>query len=158
MTDKEPTDLRAAWHAAVAKANEEIDRLERAKTAPLPDERYVRKCEEMLARAQGEVDEAYKAYVMDNQNWVSESPGRFDVVVVPSFIDTPDGVFGSVTFSFSAGTELEPVTVTLVNSEFEMRRFQRNISRAFDVAIKRARQRNKIDPVVRLAEVNGDQP
>jgi hypothetical protein len=72
-------------------------------------------------------------------DWVSAAPRRFALSCVSSVAQVGENVAPALTLAF-IGKDVEPVTVTLVNSELNLRRFQKELGRALDEAIREARR------------------
>ena len=70
---------------------------------------------------------------------VSEAPRRFALTCVSSVAQVGENVAPAVTLAF-IGHDVEPVTVTLVNSELNLRRFQKELGKALDEAIREVRK------------------
>jgi ElaB/YqjD/DUF883 family membrane-anchored ribosome-binding protein len=139
MTNEE---LRLQWNNAVALANQASDLLQEAKEADEPDRGYINQCEDQLCTAEENAEEAYKTYIKATSNWVTEAPRRFDAVMVAGTLDLTTHVIPSVTFAFRASSVGEPITVTFANEEIELRRFQKNLGKAIDEAIRNSRSLN----------------
>jgi hypothetical protein len=62
------------------------------------------------------------------------------VIVVPSFIDATTEIRPALTFGFRGGPADEPITVTLIATEMEIRDFQKRLDKACNEAIVTARK------------------
>ena len=142
MTEKKTNEeLRLIWTTAVADANQISDMLSEALDADERDDDLVQELERNLETAQNNVDEAYRTYLQATANWVTEAPWRFDVIVVSSTVHNPDTetVAPSITFGFRA-RDVEPITVTLVMTEQNLRKFQADLGKQIDKSIKSIRE------------------
>jgi hypothetical protein len=133
--------LRTEWSTAVADANQLSDMLDEATNADEPDDELVLELTENLTKAQDLADVAYKAYLKATANWVTEAPWRFDALVVSSTVHNPETetIAPSITFAFRA-QNVEPITVTLVMTELNLRKFQANLGKQIDKSIKSCRE------------------
>lgn len=76
---------------------------------------------------------------MTDENWVTQAPRRMAVIVVGGVAQAGESVAPTITFGFQ-GIEVEPITVTLIHSELDLRRFQKTLGKEIDKAVKRARE------------------
>ena len=131
--------LRLAWSTAVADANQLSDMLDEARNGE--DEELIAELTENLTKAQDLADTAYKAYLKATANWVTQAPWRFDAIVVSSTVHNPETetIAPSITFAFRA-QNVEPITVTLVMTEMNLRKFQANLGKQIDASIRSCRE------------------
>lgn len=135
-TDNETARIR--WADAVADANNAADAHQAAIDTDQGEfmiERRRREHEE----SQAKVDTTYRAYLATMGHWIDEAPKRWDVVVVGAVATIEDRLIPAVTFGFRGGTEA-PVTVTLVNTEIDLRRFQKKLDKAITDALREVRK------------------
>ena len=142
MTQKKSNEeLRVEWSTAVADANQILDMLDEAKAASEPDEDLVTELEANLTKAQEIVDKTYETYLKATTNWVTDAPWRFDAVMVASTVHNPqtETIAPSLTFAFRA-RDVEPITVTLVMTELNLRKFQKDLGKQIDQSIAKCRE------------------
>jgi hypothetical protein len=72
-------------------------------------------------------------------NWVIEAPRRCDPTVVASISRAGDEVLPSISFAFQGLTPEDLITVTLIATEFDLRKFQKNLDKAITLALREAR-------------------
>jgi len=140
MTEKKSTEsLRLEWSTAVADANQLSDMLDEARNGE--DEELITELTDNLTKAQDLADVAYKAYLKATANWVTQAPWRFDAIVVSSTVHNPETetIAPSITFAFRA-QNVEPITVTLVMTEMNLRKFQKDLDRQIAKSIKACRE------------------
>ena len=138
MTTSE--EARTAWADAVAEANERGD-AHQAAVESRADEFTIERRKHLHEQAQSAVDAAYKVYLTTLSDWVSEAPRRFDVVLVAAVARIEDRLIPAITFGFRGGTDA-PVTVTLVNTELDLRRFQKQLDKAITDALRETREQS----------------
>ena len=131
--------LRLEWSTAVADANQLSDMLNEAEQSD--DHELITELTENLTKAQELADAAYQAYLKATANWVTDAPWRFDAIVVSSTVHNPETetIAPSVTFAFRA-QNAEPITVTLVMTEMNLRKFQKDLDRQIAKSIKACRE------------------
>lgn len=139
MTKPTNEQLRTAWTTAVADANQLADMLQQAQESE--DDDLAQELERDLETAQNLVDTAYQTYLKASANWVTEAPWRFDAIVVSSSVHNPETetVAPSITFAFRA-RDVEPITVTLVMTEMNLRKFQKDLDKQIGKSIKACRE------------------
>ena len=130
--------LRHAYAEAVAECNDLQDVIADARARGNPDEEdTIEEAEAALLVAQEKADKAYEAFAQASANWVTDAPRRFDAVMVAGTASTTSGlVVPTVTFGFRGSTDDEPVTVTLINDEVQLRKFQRDLDKAITEAVR----------------------
>lgn len=71
-----------------------------------------------------------------NSDWVPTSPKRLIPEVVASAPAEGDAVVPSVSLAFPGLPSDELITVTVIGSEFELRKFQRDLDRAITKSLR----------------------
>ena len=69
-------------------------------------------------------------------DWVVEAPRRMPPTVVAAFASGEGESFPAVAMSFEGLPGDKTITVTIVGSEFELRKFQRDLDRAFTKTLR----------------------
>lgn len=144
MTTSDPEELRIAWTAAVEAANELADAIADAKMLGVEvhgDE--LKELENEHQKAKDKVDRAYSAYAKATANWATTAPRRFDCVITANTALTESGLrIPAISFGFRGG-DGPPLTVTLVNVEDDLRKFQANLDKAITSAVRATKTANK---------------
>jgi len=138
MTTKTNDELHRDWADAVAAANQASDDLQDALEHPEAFEGSLSDIEANLEHAQNEADAAYQLYTKATSNWVTDAPRRADSVLVAGVAQIGEILVPSITFAFRDQSE-PPITVTLIMSELDLRRFQKDLGKHIDQAIARVR-------------------
>jgi hypothetical protein len=71
--------------------------------------------------------------------WVSQAPKRINPIVVASVSQVNDDKIPGISIAFQAIKEADMTTVTLIGSEFELRKFQKDIDRAITMSLREVR-------------------
>ena len=143
-TPVDPEVIRRQWTDAVADANEITDAIADGKLAGMdPDGDEMKSLEAQLVLVRAAADRAYSAYAKATANWATTAPRRFDCVITANTAVTESGLkVPALSFGFRGG-DGPPLTVTLVNVEEDLRKFQANLDKAITTAVRACREANK---------------
>jgi len=73
-----------------------------------------------------------------SDSWIHTAPKRLAPVVLPSISVGEDFISPAVSLAFEGLAENKTITVTVVASEFELRKFQKDLDRAITQALRAA--------------------
>ena len=76
---------------------------------------------------------------MTEAKWVKEAPKRVNPIVVASTVSDGDHIVSAVSMAFQGIKDADMTTVTLLGSEWELRKFQKDLDRAITLALREVR-------------------
>jgi hypothetical protein len=74
-----------------------------------------------------------------NDSWVKDAPKRINPIVVGSTCEIGDTKSPAVSMAFHGLRPFDTISVTLIGTEFDLRKFQKDIDRAITAALRDVR-------------------